>query len=108
MPEFPVFASTETDTHEAAAAGIVDAIAFDAEGAPQVLIDWKSDVEPVARDARPLPRPGPRLPRHHRRGTRTYRRNDLWQRPPSCTQWPGALLGAELCPPRPQSDTLNT
>ena len=46
VPEFPVYASTETDTHEEATAGIVDAIAFDAEGAPQVVIDWKSDLDP--------------------------------------------------------------
>ena len=46
MPEFPVYGSTETDTHEEATAGIVDAIAFDAEGAPLVVIDWKSDVDP--------------------------------------------------------------
>ena len=46
MPELPVYASTETDAHEEATAGIVDAIAFDADGAPQVVIDWKSDVDP--------------------------------------------------------------
>ena len=47
-PELPVYGSTETDTHEEAAAGIVDALAFDAAGAPQVVIDWKSDVDPSA------------------------------------------------------------
>ena len=46
-PEFPVYRSTETETHEEATAGIVDAIAFDADGAPQVVIDWKSDVNPT-------------------------------------------------------------
>ena len=46
VPEFPVYASTATGAHEEASAGIVDAIAFDAEGAPQVVIDWKSDVDP--------------------------------------------------------------
>ena len=46
MPELPVYGSTESDGHEEAAAGIVDAIAFDADGAPQVVIDWKSDVDP--------------------------------------------------------------
>ena len=45
-PEFPVYGSTETDTHEEATAGILDAIAFDEDGAPQVVIDWKSDVAP--------------------------------------------------------------
>ena len=48
MPEFPVYGSIQTDTHEEATAGIVDAIAFDADGAPEVVIDWKSDVDPSA------------------------------------------------------------
>ena len=47
VPEFPVYASTATDTHEEAMAGIVDAIAFDADGKPDVVIDWKSDVNPA-------------------------------------------------------------
>ena len=46
VPELPVFASAETDTHEEATAGIVDAITFEADGAPKVVIDWKSDVDP--------------------------------------------------------------
>ena len=46
LPEFPVYGSTEADTHEEATAGIVDAIAFDTDGAPQIVIDWKSDVDP--------------------------------------------------------------
>ena len=46
MPEFPVYSSTETDSQEEATHGIVDAIAFDTDGAPQVVIDWKSDVDP--------------------------------------------------------------
>ena len=45
-PEFPVYASTRTDTHEEATAGIVDAIAFGPDGRPAVVIDWKSDVDP--------------------------------------------------------------
>ncbi len=48
VPELPVFRSTMTDAQEEATAGIVDAIAFDADGAPQVVIDWKSDVDPSA------------------------------------------------------------
>ena len=46
VPEFSVYGSIATDTHEEAMAGIVDAIAFDADGMPQVVIDWKSDVDP--------------------------------------------------------------
>ena len=47
VPEFPIYSSTETDTHEEATTGIVDAIALDEDGAPQVVIDWKSDVDPA-------------------------------------------------------------
>ena len=46
VPELPVYASTATDTYEEATAGIVDAIAFDTDGNPDVVIDWKSDVDP--------------------------------------------------------------
>ena len=46
QPEFPVYASTLTDTHEEATAGVVDAIAFGPGGSPEVVIDWKSDVDP--------------------------------------------------------------
>ena len=45
-PEFPVYASTVTGTHEEANAGIVDAIVFGPDGTPEVVIDWKSDVDP--------------------------------------------------------------
>ena len=47
LPEFPVYASKLTETHEEVSAGIVDAIAFDSEGSPTVVIDWKSDVSPT-------------------------------------------------------------
>ncbi|MYC81302.1 MAG: AAA family ATPase [Acidobacteria bacterium] len=46
VPEFPVYGSTEGDTHEEATAGIVDAIAFGPDGTPETVIDWKSDVDP--------------------------------------------------------------
>ena len=46
IPEFPVFSSTQTETHEEATAGIVDAIAMDSSGQVQTVIDWKSDVSP--------------------------------------------------------------
>ena len=44
MPEFPVYASALKDTQEEVTAGVADAIAFDSDGAPQVVVDWKSDV----------------------------------------------------------------
>ena len=46
QPEFPVYASTATYTQEEATAGVVDAIAFAPDGTPEVVIDWKSDVDP--------------------------------------------------------------
>ena len=46
VPEFTVYAATDAHMHEEAVAGIVDAIAFGADGKPEVVIDWKSDVEP--------------------------------------------------------------
>ena len=100
VPELPVYGSIATDTYEEATAGIVDAIAFGPDGTPDVVIDWKSDVDPCARDPRALPRPGPRLPRHDWRGTRTYRRRDDGSRPfgfeKGCCSAPGAW-GDRLC-----------
>jgi hypothetical protein len=46
-PEFPVYASTSTEEQEEATTGIADAIAFGADGAPEVIVDWKSDVAPA-------------------------------------------------------------
>ncbi len=46
-PEFPVYASTLTETLEEASVGVVDAIAFGPNGSPQVIVDWKSDVDPA-------------------------------------------------------------
>ena len=44
LSEYPVFASREIEAHEEVTTGIVDAVALDRDGAPQVVIDWKSDV----------------------------------------------------------------
>ena len=46
VPELPVYGSTETGSQEEATHGIVDAIAFDKDGAPKVVIGRKSDVDP--------------------------------------------------------------
>ena len=46
VPEFTVYGSSEGDTHEEVTAGIVDAIVFGPDGTPEVVIDWKSDVDP--------------------------------------------------------------
>jgi ATP-dependent exoDNAse (exonuclease V) beta subunit len=45
--ELPVYASVLLDGEEEATSGIADAIAFGPEGEPQVVIDWKSDVQSV-------------------------------------------------------------
>jgi exodeoxyribonuclease-5 len=47
VPELPVYASALTDEVEQATAGIVDAISFGADGMPEVVIDWKTDVAPT-------------------------------------------------------------
>ena len=46
-PELPVYASVLVDEVEQATAGIADAIALGADGNPEVVIDWKSDVQPT-------------------------------------------------------------
>jgi exodeoxyribonuclease-5 len=46
-PEFPVYASVLLDEVEQATAGIADAIGLGPDGKPQVVIDWKSDVQPA-------------------------------------------------------------
>jgi len=45
-PEFPVYSSLETDGFERVLAGVADAIVFAPDGKPQVVVDWKSDVNP--------------------------------------------------------------
>lgn len=47
MPEFPVYGSEATTAGEEVYAGIVDAVAVSAEGTPEVVVDWKSDVAPT-------------------------------------------------------------
>ncbi len=47
LAEFPVYAAQATDGVETATAGIADALTLTAEGHPDVVVDWKSDVTPV-------------------------------------------------------------
>jgi hypothetical protein len=47
-PEFPVYASISSGQNEEATAGIADAITFRDDGAPDVIVDWKSDVSPTS------------------------------------------------------------
>ncbi len=46
VPECSVFGSRMEADGELAFAGIADAIAFDETGAPEVVIDWKTDIDP--------------------------------------------------------------
>ena len=46
VPEFTVYASELLEGTEQATAGIADATSFGDDGAPQAIIDWKSDVDP--------------------------------------------------------------
>ena len=46
VPELPVLASDEVDGVEVATAGIVDALCLGKDGTPELVIDWKSDVDP--------------------------------------------------------------
>ena len=48
LPEFPVCSSISSGLEEEATAGISDAIAFREDGAPDVIVDWKSDVSPTS------------------------------------------------------------
>jgi exodeoxyribonuclease-5 len=47
LPEVPVYSSVSTADEEVATAGVADAIAFGAEGAAEVVVDWKTDVAPT-------------------------------------------------------------
>ena len=47
-PEFPIYGIEKHGSDETAIAGIADAMAHSATGAPEVVIDWKSDVNPSA------------------------------------------------------------
>jgi ATP-dependent exoDNAse (exonuclease V) beta subunit len=49
VPEWPVYANDET--RREALAGRIDAIAYDGDR-PEVVVDWKSDVDPSAKDMR--------------------------------------------------------
>jgi ATP-dependent helicase/nuclease subunit A len=61
MPEFPVYSSAWTEGQEVVTAGIADAIALGADGAPVAVVDWKSDVAPA-----------PRVIEHYRGQVRAY------------------------------------
>lgn len=47
IPELGVYTSVLRDGQEQATVGVADATSFDAAGAPKVVVDWKSDVQPT-------------------------------------------------------------
>ena len=61
LPEFPLYASRVSDGEEEARAGIADAIALGTDGTPELVIDWKSDVDPA-----------PEMLEHYRSQVRAY------------------------------------
>ncbi len=61
VPEFPVYASDLLVGVEQATAGVTDATSFALDGTPQVVIDWKSDVDPA-----------PEIIEHYRAQVRSY------------------------------------
>ena len=48
VPELPVYGSSVVDGVELATFGIVDALCVGEDGRPELMIDWKSDVNPSA------------------------------------------------------------
>ena len=47
VPEVPVYAFQSTEEAELVTVGIADAIAFGPDGTAEVVVDWKSDVDPT-------------------------------------------------------------
>lgn len=61
VPEYPVYAASDIEGGEQATVGITDATSFRPDGKPQVVIDWKSDVQPA-----------PGMLEHYRAQVRNY------------------------------------
>ncbi|QDM40641.1 UvrD-helicase domain-containing protein [Altererythrobacter sp. TH136] len=51
VPELPVYGYRCADEGAVAVSGIVDALLIGADGTPELVIDWKSDVSPSTADA---------------------------------------------------------
>ena len=61
VPEVPVHSVDSASAEERVTTGVVDAVAFSLDGAPEVVIDWKSDVAPA-----------PETLQHYRSQVRAY------------------------------------
>ena len=48
VPELPVYGLSQSDDVDIATFGIVDALCIGTDGKPELVIDWKSDVNPNA------------------------------------------------------------
>ena len=47
IPEVPVYSADSAGAEERVTAGVADAVAFGSDGTPEVVVDWKSDVDPT-------------------------------------------------------------
>lgn len=47
LPEFVIYSAKAEDGQETATVGIADALTFTESGLPDVVVDWKSDVDPA-------------------------------------------------------------
>ena len=61
VPEVPVYSADSAGAEERVTTGVADAVAFGVDGAPEVVIDWKSDVAPA-----------PETLQHYRSQVRAY------------------------------------
>jgi exodeoxyribonuclease-5 len=61
VPELAVYASAQLDDVEQITAGFADAVGFAADGTPDLVVDWKSDIDP-----------GPEVVEHYRKQVQSY------------------------------------
>ena len=47
VPEVPIYSADSAGAEERVTTGVADAVAYGLDGAPEVVIDWKSDVNPT-------------------------------------------------------------
>ena len=60
-PEVPIYSTISAGAEEHVTIGVADAVAFGPDGAPEVVVDWKSDVAPT-----------PETLQHYRSQVRAY------------------------------------
>ena len=67
LPEMTVFSADSAEQGTIYVGGVADALAFDEGNNVDVVVDWKSDVDPSAAVIDALSRAGARLPCRDRR-----------------------------------------